>query len=152
MPGGHVIRMYRATRSKHSEGDRLSMMRTLLAVAMIAAVPALAAAEGDPAKGEKVFRKCKACHSVGPGAKNKVGPELNGLVGRPAGSVEGYNYSPAMKGSGLTWDEATLNTYLTKPKDLVPGTKMIFAGLKKDDQRADIIAYLNTFNADGSAK
>ena len=128
------------------------MMRTLLAVAMIAAVPTLAAAEGDAAKGEKVFRKCKACHAVGPGAKNKVGPELNGLVGRPAGSVDGYNYSPAMKGSGLTWDEATLNTYLTKPKDLVPGTKMIFAGLSKEDQRADIIAYLNTFNADGSAK
>lgn len=128
------------------------MIRTLLAIAMIAAVPTLAAAEGDVKKGEKVFRKCKACHAVGPKAKNKVGPELNGIVGRAAGSVEGYKYSPAMTESGLTWDEATLDKYLTKPKDLVPGTKMIFAGLKKDTQRADLIAYLKTFNADGSSQ
>lgn len=126
------------------------MLRTLLAVAMIAAVPAMAFAEGDADKGKKVFRKCKACHAVGEKAKNKVGPVLNGVVGREAGKVEGYKYSDAMTGSGLTWDEATLNEFLTKPKDKVPGTKMIFGGLKKDDQRADLIAYLKTFKADGT--
>lgn len=126
------------------------MLRTLLAVAMIAAAPAMAFAEGDAAKGEKVFRKCKACHAVGPGAKNKVGPALNGVVGRKAGEVEGYKYSDALTGAGLTWDEATLNEFLIKPKDKVPGTKMIFGGLKKDDQRADLIAYLKTFKADGT--
>lgn len=119
------------------------MMRTLLAAAMIAAVPAMAFAEGDAGKGEKVFRKCKACHTADK-EKNKVGPHLVGIVGRAAGSVEGFKYSDAMKGSGLTWDEATLDKYLTKPKDLVPGTKMIFGGLKKDGQRADLIAYLKT--------
>jgi len=116
---------------------------------MIAAVPSLAVADVDLKKGKKVFRKCKACHAVGEKAKNKVGPQLNGVVGREAGTVEGYKYSKAMKASGLTWDNATLDKYLTKPKDLVKGTKMIFSGLKKEKQRVNLIGYLKTFGADG---
>jgi len=125
------------------------MLRTLLAVAMIAAVPSLAVADVDLKKGKKVFRKCKACHAVGEKAKNKVVPQLNCVVGREAGAVKGYKYSKAMKASGLKWDDATLDKYLTKPKDLVKGTKMIFGGLKKDKQRANLIGYLKTFGADG---
>ncbi|MCH9808212.1 MAG: cytochrome c family protein [Alphaproteobacteria bacterium] len=127
------------------------MLRTLLAVAMIAAAPAMAFAEGDVKKGKKVFRKCKACHAVGEKAKHRVGPILNGIVGAKAGAGEGYKYSDAMTGSGLTWDEATLSEFLTKPKEKVPGTKMIFGGLKKEKQRNDLIAYLKTFKADGTA-
>ncbi|MBU1212088.1 MAG: cytochrome c family protein [Alphaproteobacteria bacterium] len=119
------------------------MFRTLLAVAMIAAVPTLAAAEGDAAAGEKVFRKCKACHTADE-AKNKVGPHLVGIVGRKAGAVEDFKYSDAMKNSGLTWDEATLKEYLADPKAKIPGNKMIFAGLKKAEDLADIVAYLST--------
>lgn len=98
-------------------------------------------AEGDAAAGEKVYRKCKACHSLEEG-KNKVGPSLYGVVGREAGTVEGYKYSTAMKDSGLTWDEANLDKYLEKPKELVPKTKMAFPGLKKEADRQNVIAYI----------
>ena len=107
-----------------------------------------AMADGDAAEGEKVFKKCKACHQVGDGASNKVGPMLNGIVGKAAGAVEGFKYSDAMLakgGEGMVWDEATLDAFLTKPKDVVPGTKMSFAGLKKEDDRENVIAYLATF-------
>ncbi len=110
------------------------------------------AAGGDPAAGETVFNACTACHAVGPGAANKVGPELNGLIGRPAGTAPGYRYSAAMKGSGLTWDEATFAKYIANPRGTVPGTKMSFAGLKNDDDIANVTAYLAGFNADGSKK
>jgi cytochrome c len=105
-------------------------------------------AEGDAAAGEKVFNKCKACHAVGDGAKNKVGPELNGIVGRTAGSADGFKYSDAMlakKAEGMVWTEEAIDTYLTKPKDYIPGNKMSFPGLKKEDDRANVIAYLKTF-------
>jgi cytochrome c len=98
---------------------------------------------GDAAKGEKVFKKCKACHVVEEG-KNKTGPSLYGVVGRAAGSVEGYKYSKAMAGSGLVWDAETLDAYLTNPKKYLKGTKMAFAGLKKEKDRANVIAYLAT--------
>ncbi len=101
-------------------------------------------AEGDAVKGQKVFKKCKACHSVNDGGKNLVGPNLFGIVGAKAAQKEGYKYSKAMIASGLTWDEATLDTYLTKPKALVKKTKMTFVGLKKDKHRANVIAYLKT--------
>lgn len=98
-------------------------------------------AEGDAAKGKKVFNKCKSCH-VADEEKNKIGPHLVNLFGRAAGSLEGYKYSDAMKSSGLVWDDETLAQYLAKPRDFVPGTKMAFAGLKKQDQVEDLLAYL----------
>src|SRR6201996_6905553 len=103
----------------------------------------------DAALGEKVFAKCKVCHQIGEGAKNAIGPELNGVVGRKAGTVAGYNYSDANKNSGITWDEANLKEYLKDPKAKVPGTKMVFPGLKSDDDIANVIAYLKQFGPDG---
>jgi cytochrome c len=127
------------------------MLRVMMATAVLctAAIPAMAA---DPAAGEKAFAVCKACHKVGEGAKNGVGPTLNGVVGRAAGSVEGYKYSDAMKNSGVTWDEANLAEYLKNPKTKIAGNKMTFAGVKDDTKLADIIAYLGQFNADGTKK
>jgi cytochrome c len=106
----------------------------------------------DAELGEKSFRKCAPCHDVGPDAKNKVGPVLNGLDGRKAGTVAGYSYSPANKNSGLTWDEATFKEYITDPKAKIPGTKMIFAGIKNEKERGDLWAYLKQFGADGKTK
>ncbi|MGV6812695.1 MAG: c-type cytochrome [Brevirhabdus sp.] len=109
------------------------------------------AAGGDAAliaKGEKAFKKCKSCHQVGEGAKNKTGPVLNGIVGHPAGAVDGFKYSKPMLAAaegGLVWDEASLDQFLTKPKDMIKGTKMSFSGMKKEGDRAAIIAYLKTF-------
>jgi cytochrome c len=107
------------------------------------------AAAQDAAAGEKVFLKCKVCHQIGEGAKNSVGPVLNGVVGRKAGTIEGYNYSDANKGSGLTWDEATLKEYLPNPRAKVPGTKMTFAGLPNPTDVDNVIAYLKQFGPDG---
>ena len=107
-----------------------------------------ALAEGDAAAGEKIFKKCKACHQVGDGAKNRVGPMLNGIVSNEIASVDGFKYSKAFKAKkdeGLVWTGEELDAFLTKPKKYLKGTKMSFAGLKKEDQRADVIAYLLTF-------
>jgi cytochrome c len=103
----------------------------------------------DPASGEKVFAQCRACHQIGPNAKNAVGPVLNGLFGRHSGSIEGYNYSPANKNSGITWDEATFREYIKDPKAKIPGTKMIFAGVKDEQRINDLVAYLKQFDASG---
>lgn len=120
-----------------------------LALTALATVPA--SAEGDAAAGEKIFNtKCKVCHQIGPGAKNFVGPDLNGVIGRKAGVVEGYSYSDAMKASGVTWDEATFKEYIKDPKAKIPGIKMIFAGLPKDTDQDNLFAYLAQFKADGS--
>lgn len=105
---------------------------------------------GDSAAGAKVFRKCKACHDVGESAKSKVGPILNGIVGRPAGTFESFSYSSAMTtaaGNGLVWTEENIAEFLTKPKKFMPGTKMAFAGLRKEKDRANVIAYLATFQS-----
>jgi len=103
----------------------------------------------DAAAGEKVFAQCRACHQVGENAKNAVGPVLNGLFGRQAGTVEGYNYSPANKNSGITWDEAVFKEYIQNPRAKIPGTKMVYAGLKDEQRINDLTAYLKQFNAQG---
>ena len=109
-----------------------------------------AAAAQDAAAGEKVFlAKCKICHMAPENAKNLVGPSLAGVVGRKAGTVPGYHYSEANEKSGITWDEPTLKEYLKDPKAKVPGTKMVFPGLKSDDDIANVIAYLKQFGPDG---
>jgi cytochrome c len=126
------------------------MLRTAMAFALIAvSLPALA---GDPEAGAKVFKKCQACHAVGEGAKNKVGPELNGLFGRPAGSVPDYSYSDANKNSGIVWTKEVFAEYIKNPRGYLPGTKMSFVGLKKDKEIEDVTAYLDQFNADGTMK
>lgn len=125
---------------------------TLVALALMAGVTlaqAQDASAGDPALGEKTARICKTCHQFGEGAKNSIGPVLNGVVGRKAGTYEGYSYSEANKGSGLTWDEATLKIYLKSPKALVPGTKMSFAGFQKESDINNVVAFLKTLGPDG---
>ncbi len=122
---------------------------TFVASVAFAASAGQAFAAGDAAAGEKVFAKCKACHQIGEGAKNAVAPELNGIKGRKAASVEGYNYSEAIKGSGITWDEATFKEFIKNPKAKIPGTKMIFQGLASEGDADNVWAYLSQFSADG---
>lgn len=108
-----------------------------------------AAQAQDAAAGEKLFAKCKSCHQVGETAKNAMGPELNGVFGRAAGSVAGFNYSPAMKSAGFTWDDANFTAFLQDPKGKVPGTKMMAGQTKDPAQIASLAAYLKTFDASG---
>ena len=117
----------------------------VLAAAAAGILMALPAQAGDAKAGEKVFRKCKSCHYVDQ-EKNKTGPHLVNIIGRAAGSVDGFKYSKAMKDSGLTWDEATLAEFLKKPKTYIKGTKMAFSGLRKDKEIDDLIAYLKAPN------
>ena len=121
------------------------MKRIILAVLFVAAGSGQASAQ-DAAAGEKVFLLCKTCHQVGDSAKNAVGPVLNGLFGRKAGTVAGYSYTNSNKSSGITWDEATFSEYIKDPKAKVPGTKMAFAGVKDEQKIKDLIAYLHTFD------
>jgi cytochrome c len=125
-------------------------MRALLS-GLLLLLPLLAqpAAAQDVSAGERSFAKCRACHQIGEGARNLVGPELNGLIGRHSGAVEGYSYSAANKNSGLTWDEATFTDYIKDPRAKIPGTKMIFAGIKSEKEINDLIAFLKQFDKDG---
>jgi cytochrome c len=106
----------------------------------------------DAAAGEKDFLVCRACHQIGPNAKNAIGPVLNGVVGRKAGSYAGYSYSEANESSGLVWTPEELDKYLTSPQATVPHTKMIFPGLKDAQKRKDVIAFLEQFEPDGQKK
>ncbi|MEZ5846550.1 MAG: cytochrome c family protein [Geminicoccaceae bacterium] len=121
------------------------MLRNLVFTSLAALALSVGAAHaaGDAAKGEKVFRKCKACHDA-ESEKNKVGPHLVGIIGRPAGTVDGFKYSDAMANSGITWDAATIDAYIAEPKTYVEGNRMAFPGLKKEEDRADVIAYLES--------
>jgi cytochrome c len=119
--------------------NRLACTASFIVVIALLVAPAFGA--GDPANGEKVFAKCKACHTTEAG-KNRVGPSLAGLFGRTAGTVEGFKYSDGMKGSGIVWDDDTISKYLEAPKTFIPGNKMAFPGLKKPEDRDDVIAYL----------
>lgn len=125
---------------------------TLMAWLTLAALPHPAEAAGNPAAGERIFLRCRACHQIGETAKNTVGPKLNGLLGRQAGSIEGYSYSAANKNSGILWDEATFRDYIKAPQVKIPGTKMTFPGLKSDPEIDDIVAFLKQFDADGKKK
>lgn len=128
------------------------MMRSTIAlVTAFLLFPAIsAAAEGDAEKGAKIWRKCTACHEIGPGARKKNGPPLNDLIGRPVAGFVDYSYSKAMieaGDGGLLWSEETLDAFLTRPKSFIPKTKMSFSGLKRDQDRADVIAFLSSYSA-----
>lgn len=124
-------------------------MRSFVFVVLLAVSCASEVRAQDAAAGEKVFGVCKACHQIGENAKNGVGPILNGIIGRKAGSVPGYSYSAANKSSGITWDEATFREYIKDPKAKIPGTKMIYAGLKDEQKVSELIAFLKQFGDDG---
>ena len=106
----------------------------------------------DVAAGEQTFKKCLPCHAIGDGAKNKVGPVLNGIDGRHSGTAAGYSYSAANKDSGITWNEATFKDYIKDPRAKIPGTKMIFPGVKDEKQAENLWAYLKQFDAEGNKK
>jgi cytochrome c len=124
-----------------------TLVATLALTASLAAAPALA--DGNAEAGATIFKKCHACHDIGPNAKNKVGPELNGIYGKEIGSNPDYKYSKAFlekKAEGTVWNDETLDEWLTKPRDFIKGTKMGFAGLKDKQQRDDVIAYIKSFS------
>jgi cytochrome c len=125
--------------------------KLIFAAAMIAAssVPGMAQ---DAQKGKTVFNVCLACHTIGPGAQNKIGPVLNGLDGRKAGTVPNFDYSDANKSSGIVWNEETFEDYIKNPAAKVPGTKMIFPGIKNEQQAKDLWAYISQFDAEGNIK
>jgi cytochrome c len=127
-----------------------------MTLSLVVAVTSITAASGaraqDVAAGETSFHKCMACHSIGEGAKNKVGPVLNGLDGRKSGTAPDYNYSDANKNSGITWNKDQFLEYITDPKAKIPGTKMIFPGIKNEKERGDLWAYISQFDKDGKKK
>ncbi len=115
--------------------------KLLALAALLISCAGTALADGDAAKGEKVFAKCKACHTLEAG-KNRVGPSLAGLFGRTSGTVEGFKHSEAMVSAAVSWDETSLDASLTKPKEFILGNKMVFPGLKNEQDRLDVIAHL----------
>ncbi len=127
-------------------------MRTwVIAVTILAASTGTAPAQ-DLAAGEQSFRKCAPCHDIGEGAKVKLGPPLNGLDGRKAGTYEGFNYSEVNKNSGITWSDAEFNKYIRNPMQVMPGTRMAFVGIRNDKEITDLWAYLKQFGPDGAKK
>src|SRR6266403_3211771 len=128
------------------------MMKRVSIAIVALACSAGAAVAGDIAAGEKTFKKCIPCHTIGETAKNSIGPIQNGLKGRKSGTVPGYNYTEANKNSGITWDEATFKDYIKDPKAKIPGTKMVFAGIKNEQEASDLWAFLAQYDKDGKAK
>lgn len=128
------------------------MRKFLIATAVLMLSAAGGVNAEDLTAGANSFKKCAPCHDVGPTAKNKVGPLLNGLDARKSGSIAGYNYSDANKGSGITWSEATFLEYIKDPKAKIPNTKMTFAGIKSEDEAKNLWAYLKQYDADGKIK
>ncbi len=129
----------------------LALAATVLGV-MAQSLLAVGAQAQDAAAGEQSFKKCFPCHSIGEGAKNKVGPELNGIDGRHSGTAADYNYSDANKKSGIVWSQATFLEYIKDPRAKIPGTKMIFPGIKNEKEAGDLWAYLKQFDAEGKKK
>jgi cytochrome c len=127
-------------------------METLYAALALIAASTTASFAQNIELGANVFKQCAVCHSIGEGAKNKVGPALNGLEGRHSGSVSGYTYSDANKNSGIVWNEMTFKDYIKDPRAKIPGTKMIFPGIKNEQQASDLWAYIKQFDANGSIK
>jgi cytochrome c len=127
-------------------------MKSLVIAAVVLAASTGATLAQDVEAGESSFKKCLPCHDIGDDARNKVGPVLNGLAGRKSGTVEGFSYSDANKNSGLTWDEATFKDYIKDPRAKIPGTKMIFPGIKNEKEADNLWAYISQFKADGSKK
>jgi cytochrome c len=127
-------------------------MRHLACVAVGLVLSSGAALAQDVTAGEASFRKCAPCHSIGPDAANKVGPLLNGLDGRKSGTVADFNYSDANKASGITWSEAVFKEYIKDPRAKVPGTKMVFAGIKSEKEVGDLWSYVSQFDKDGNVK
>ena len=127
-------------------------MKSVVASAVIMAALIQVAQAQDVAAGEQSFKKCFPCHSIGEGAKNKVGPILNGLDGRHSATVPDYNYSDANKNSGITWNEATFMEYIKDPRAKIPNTKMIFPGIKNEKEAGDLWAYVKQFGPDGKKK
>ena len=125
---------------------------TLFIIAASIAAAASGARAQDAGAGKTSFNKCLACHAVGEGAKNKVGPVLNGLDGRKSGTIEGYSYSEANKSSGITWNKDNFLDYIRDPKAKIPGTKMVFAGIKNEKEANDLWAYLAQYDKDGKTK
>jgi len=124
-------------------------MRRATIAALTLAISTGAALAQDVAAGETSFRKCQLCHDVGEGAKNKLGPELDGLNGRKAGSVENFNYSEGLKSSGITWTQETFKEFIKDPRGKIPSTTMLFPGIKDDKELGDLWAYLEQFGPDG---
>jgi cytochrome c len=127
-------------------------MKTAVIAIVVTALSGLAAHAQDLAAGENSFKKCLPCHAVGEGAKNKVGPLLNGLEARKSGTIEGYSYSEANKNSGITWSKETFLDYIKDPRAKIPGTKMIFPGIKNETEATNLWAYLASFDASGKKK
>src|SRR6185437_6052900 len=141
---------FHSTQGNEGQTMKKLTLGALVLIASSAVVPAALAQDAEAGKAS--FNKCLACHAIGEGAKNKVGPELNGIDGRKSGTAADYNYSDANKNSGITWNEAQFKEYIKDPRAKIPGTKMVFAGIKNEKEINDLWAYISQFDKDGKVK
>lgn len=126
---------------------KLTLQATVVMTAILVPPPSTAAAQ-DATEGERAFRRCAACHQVGPDAANRIGPHLNGVVGRKVAAVEGFRYSRAMAASEFAWSEEELAKFLANPRQAIPGTTMVFVGIRDEAEIANLIAFLKQFETD----